>query len=81
MKFLEFIASVFLLCLSLIIIPIALVLSAAKSYAKKLNWAVLLGIAAFSILLAIANNLRVDKDKSVEWFGTQDVMEKPADVL
>ena len=51
------------------------------SYAKKLNWYVLLGIAAFAIILAIVNNIRVSDDKSVECIGTQDVMEKPADIL
>ena len=50
-------------------------------YLKSLNWIVLLGIAAFSITLAIINNIRVDDAKSVDWIGTQDVLEKPADVL
>ena len=59
-------------------------------YLKSLNWIVLLGIAAFSIALAIINNIRVDAiinnirvddAKSVDWIGTQDVLEKPADVL
>ena len=50
-------------------------------YLKSLNWIVLLGIAAFSIALAIINNIRVDDAKSVNWIGTQDVLEKPADVL
>ena len=50
-------------------------------YLKSLNWVVLLGIALFCIILAIVNNIRVDEGKSVEWIGTQDVMEKPADIL
>ena len=50
-------------------------------YLKSLNWIVLLGIAAFSIALAIINNIRVDDAKSVDWIGTQDVLEKPADIL
>ena len=50
-------------------------------YLKSLNWIVLLGIAAFSIALAIINNIRVDDVKSVDWIGTQDVLEKPADIL
>ena len=50
-------------------------------YLKSLNWIVLLGIAAFCIVLAIVNNIRLDENKSVEWIGTQDVMEKPADIL
>ena len=70
-----------MLCLSVVSIPIALAASAAKSYAKKLNWIVLIGIALFSIILAIVNNIRVDEGKSVEWIGSQDVMEKPADIL
>ena len=53
----------------------------ALVYLKSLNWIVLLGIAAFSIALAIINNIRVDDAKTVDWIGTQDVLEKPADVL
>ena len=53
----------------------------ALVYLKSLNWIVLLGIAAFSIALAIINNIRVDDAKSVDWIGSQDVLEKPADVL
>ena len=51
------------------------------AYLKTLNWPVLLGIALFCIILAIINNVRVSDDKSVDWIGTQDVMEKPADIL
>lgn len=54
---------------------------AVLAYLKTLNWVVLLGIAAFCIILAIINNIRVSDDKSVSWIGTQDVMEKPADIL
>ena len=50
-------------------------------YLKPLNWVVLLGIALFCIILAIVNNIRVGEGKSVEWIGSQDVMEKPADIL
>ena len=53
----------------------------ALIYLKSLNWIVLLGIAAFCIVLAIINNIRVDDAKSVDWIGTQDVLEKPADIL
>ena len=53
----------------------------ALVYLKSLNWIVLLGIAAFSIALAIINNIRVDDAKSVDWIGTQDVLEKPAEIL
>lgn len=51
------------------------------AYLQTLNWPVLLGIALFCIILAIINNVRVSDDKSVDWIGTQDVMEKPADIL
>lgn len=51
------------------------------AYLKSLNWIVLLGLAAFCIALAIVNNIRVSDEKSVDWIGTQDVMEKPADIL
>ena len=81
MKFFEFLASVFLLCVSVVCIPVALAINAAKNYAKKLNWVVLIGIALFCIILAIVNNIRVGEGKSVEWIGSQDVMEKPADIL
>ena len=50
-------------------------------YLKSLNWVVLIGIALFCIIFAIVNNIRVGEGKSVEWIGTQDVMEKPADIL
>lgn len=70
-----------MLCASVVCIPIALLFSAAKAYAKKLNWFVLIGIALFCIVLAIVNNIRVGEGKSVEWIGSQDVMEKPAEVL
>lgn len=57
------------------------IIAATKNYLKSLNWIVLLGIAIFCVVLAIINNIRVDDAKSVEWFGSQDVMEKPAEVL
>ncbi len=57
------------------------ILDFTVSYLKSLNWFVLIGIAVFSIILAIVNNIRVGEEQSVEWIGTQDVMEKPADIL
>ncbi len=57
------------------------ILEASIAYLKSINWIVLLGIAAFCIILAIVNNIRVSDEKSVDWIGTQDVMEKPADIL
>lgn len=54
---------------------------AGITYLKSLNWIVLMGLAVFCIVLAIVNNIRLDGEKSVEWIGTQDVMEKPADIL
>jgi len=51
------------------------------TYLKGLNWFVLIGLAVFCIVLAIINNIRVGEEQSVEWIGTQDVMEKPADIL
>ncbi|MBQ1823783.1 MAG: hypothetical protein II121_01385 [Fibrobacter sp.] len=56
-------------------------LQISLAYLKTLNWYVLLGIAVFCIILAIVNNIRVSDEKSVDWIGTQDVMEKPADIL
>lgn len=57
------------------------ILEASIAYLKSINWIVLLGIATFCIILAIVNNIRVSDEKSVDWIGTQDVMEKPADIL
>ena len=57
------------------------ILGLVIGYLKSLNWVVLLSIALFCIILAIVNNIRVGEGKSVEWIGTQDVMEKPADIL
>ena len=54
---------------------------ALKGYLKSLNWIVLLGLAAFSIALAIINNIRVDDAKSVECIGSQEILEKPDEVL
>ncbi|WP_407449389.1 hypothetical protein [Fibrobacter sp.] len=51
------------------------------NYLKSLNWIVLLGIALFCIALAVVNNIRVDDAKSVTWIGSQDILEKPADIL
>ena len=53
----------------------------ALAYLKSLNWIVLLGIAAFCIVLAIINNIRVEDAKSVDWIGSQEILEKPADIL
>ena len=50
-------------------------------YLKSLNWIVLLGIATFSIALAIINNIRVEDSHSVEWIGSQEILEKPGEVL
>ena len=52
-----------------------------KGYLKSLNWIVLLSIAAFSIALAIINNIRVEDAKSVDWIGSQEILEKPGEVL
>lgn len=53
----------------------------ALTYLKSLNWIILLGIAAFCIVLAIINNIRVEDSKSVNWIGSQEILEKPADIL
>ena len=59
----------------------AKIVDALKGYLKSLNWIVLLGIAAFSIALAIVNNIRVDDAKSVDWIGSQEILAKPDEVL
>ena len=53
----------------------------ALVYLKSFNWIVLLGIAALCIVLAIINNIRVEDSKSVDWIGSQEILEKPADIL
>lgn len=52
-----------------------------KNYLKSLCWPFLIGLAIFSLLCAVSNNLIVPKEKSVEWIGAQEVLEKPGDVL
>lgn len=47
------------------------------AYIKSFHWKFLFLFAAFCIALAIINNLRMSDDKSVEWFGTQEVLAKP----
>ena len=64
MKFFEFITSVLMLCVSAICIPFALAFSAAKAYAKKLNWVVLIGIAV-SVFYLRKNIIRIrEKNKN-----------------
>ena len=53
----------------------------ALTYLKSLNWIILLGIAAFCIVLAIINNIRVEDSKSVNWIGSQEILEQPAAIL
>ncbi|MEE0875884.1 MAG: hypothetical protein UIH18_01180 [Fibrobacteraceae bacterium] len=50
-------------------------------YIKTLNWKFLIGFGVFCLLCAIANNLRVSDDKSIEWIGSQEILQKPEDVL
>lgn len=47
------------------------------AYIKSFQWKFLFLFAAFCIAIAVINNLRVSDDKSVEWFGTQEVLAKP----
>ena len=50
-------------------------------FLNELNWKFLLGLGIFCLLCAIANNLRVSDEKSVDWIGSQEILEKPEDVL
>lgn len=50
------------------------------NYVKSFRWKWLILFCLFCIALAIINNIRVSDDRSVEWFGTQKVLEKPAEV-
>jgi len=49
----------------------------AFHYIKSLNWKMLVVLGAFCIILAILNNIFVDESKSVEWIGSQPVLEVP----
>lgn len=46
-------------------------------YFKNLNWKFLFILVFFCFIMAIINNLRIEDSKSVEWIGSQPVMEKP----
>jgi len=48
-----------------------------KVWIKELNLKFIFGLGLFCILAAVANNLRAPEDKSVEWIGGQEVLEKP----
>ena len=52
-----------------------------KSYLKSLNWIFIIALTLFCIAMAVVNNIRVDDAKSVNWIGSQEVLEKPADIL
>lgn len=52
-----------------------------KSYLKSLNWVFIIALTLFCIAMAVVNNIRVDDAKSVNWIGSQEVLEKPADIL
>ncbi|MDR1811269.1 MAG: hypothetical protein LBQ87_00395 [Candidatus Fibromonas sp.] len=47
------------------------------AWVKELNIRFLLGLGLFCVFAAVANNLRAPEDKSVEWIGGQEVLEKP----
>jgi len=47
------------------------------AWIKKLNFKFLIGFSLFCIAAGVVNNLSAPKDKSVEWIGGQDVLEKP----
>jgi len=42
-----------------------------------INIKFLIGLSLFCIAAGIVNNLRSPEDKSVEWIGGQEVLEKP----
>jgi hypothetical protein len=46
-------------------------------YIKSLNWKMLIILGVFCVVLAILNNIFVDDSKSVEWIGSQPVLEVP----
>jgi hypothetical protein len=44
---------------------------------KSLNLKFIAGFGLLCVLAALFNNLLVPKDKSVEWIGGQEVLQKP----
>jgi len=44
---------------------------------KRLNFKFLIGFSLFCIAAGVVNNLRSPENKSVEWIGGQEVLEKP----
>ena len=51
------------------------------AYLRSLNWVFIIALTLFCIALAVVNNIRVDDAKSVDWIGSQEILEKPADIL
>ena len=49
-------------------------------YLKSLNWKFLILLSAFCLLLAVLNNFFFAGEKSVEWVGSQQILEKPEDL-
>ncbi|HHX16011.1 MAG TPA: hypothetical protein GX724_07630 [Fibrobacter sp.] len=45
------------------------------NYIKSLHWKHLIIFGFFCVFLAILNNVFVDESKSVEWIGSQPVLE------
>lgn len=45
------------------------------NFVRNLNWKFLIGVTVFSLFMAIANNIRVEESKSVEWIGGQPILE------
>jgi hypothetical protein len=48
-----------------------------SNFFKTLNIKFIIGLGLFCVLAAVVNNLRAPEDKSVEWIGGQEVLEKP----
>lgn len=44
-------------------------------YLKSLNWKMLIILVVFSFFLAVINNIFTDNSKSVEWIGSQPVLD------
>lgn len=44
-------------------------------YIKSLHWKHLIIFGFFCVCLAILNNVLVDESKSVEWIGSQPILE------
>ncbi len=56
-------------------------MSTIKSILRRFNWAVIAALIVLSVLLGLLNNLRVDDEKRVNWFGGAVSSEEDVDMV